>query len=629
MATPQAVSVSPRASSHSSGAHTTDTASPQAVQQAMAGFVPPTVALLRTADRLATAPAYNVRTDSGWQSTSWQAYGAEVRLAARALLALNVRHGQAVAVLSFNCPQWAVTGFAAMAIGAMPAGIYWTSSTADVEHILRHSQAPVMVIDDAERLRRLSPMLSEIPGLEHIVLLKGSADGLSCGQKRVWDWSAFLDLATTVPESALQYRMGQLKAEDLGTLIYTSGTTGPAKAVALSQGNLWWTATTMQSTFAVDHRDRMISYLPLAHIAEQMGSMHNQAHAGFQVFYARSLEELGDHLKEVHPTVFFGVPRVWEKMQSAIETKLSEATGVKAVMARWALRVGRAWHAQDLAGKPVGPWLSLQKALAQRLIYQKVQAALGFDQARLLTSGAAPIAPESLAFFTGLNLVIRELYGQSEACGPSTLSLPGLTRIGSVGQALPGTDIRVAEDGELMVRGPHIFQGYLGQTAATAEALDDGWLRTGDLGHIDEDGFVYITGRKKDLIITSGGKNISPANIEAALMDTHLIEHAVVVGDRRNYLSALVSLDQAAVSAYARQHGLQGDAMTHPEVMKAVQADIDRVNERQARVAQIRKFALLPQALTIEGGELTPTMKVKRKVVIERHQALVDALYQD
>jgi long-chain acyl-CoA synthetase len=225
--------------------------------------------------------------------------------------------------------------------------------------------------------------------------------------------------------------------------------------------------------------------------------------------------------------------------------------------------------------------------------------------------------------------VIRELYGQSEACGPSTLSLPGLTRIGSVGQALPGTDIRVAEDGELMVRGPHIFQGYLGQTAATAEALDDGWLRTGDLGHIDEDGFVYITGRKKDLIITSGGKNISPANIEAALMDTHLIEHAVVVGDRRNYLSALVSLDQAAVSAYARQHGLQGDAMTHPEVMKAVQADIDRVNERQARVAQVRKFALLPQALTIEGGELTPTMKVKRKVVIERHQALVDALYQD
>lgn len=592
-------------------------------------FVPPPVVLLRTAERLARQPAYAVRTAEGWQHTTWQAYGAEVRLAARALLTLGVRPGQAVSILSFNCPAWSVMGFGAMAIGAAPAGLYWTSSTADVDYILRHCQAPVLMLDDCTRLDALGSALSSIPTLKYIVVLKGKPLGMACGDKCLMSWQDFLALAQDTPEQVLQQRMTQLRASDVGTLIYTSGTTGPAKAVVLSQGNLWWTATTMQKTFAVDHRDRMISYLPLAHIAEQMGSMHNQAHAGFEVFYARSLEELGDHLKEVHPTVFFGVPRVWEKMQSAIQSKLADATGMKAILARWALRVGQAWHARDLSGQAAGPWLTLQKALAHRLIYRKVQAALGFDQARLLTSGAAPIAPESLAFFTGLNLVVRELYGQSEACGPSTLSLPGLTRIGSVGQALPGTDMKVADDGELLVRGPHIFQGYLGQASATAEAMDGSWLRTGDLGHIDEDGFVFITGRKKDLIITSGGKNISPANIEAALMDTHLIEHAVVCGDRRHFLTALISLDQAALEAFGRHHGLQGDLRQHPQVLAALQADVDAVNARQARVAHIRKFSLLPQALSIEGGELTPTMKVKRKVVLERHQALIEAMYRD
>jgi long-chain acyl-CoA synthetase len=372
----------------------------------------------------------------------------------------------------------------------------------------------------------------------------------------------------------------------------------------------------------------MISYLPLAHIAEQMGSMHNQAQAGFAIYYANSMEALGEHLKEVHPTVFFGVPRVWEKMQAAIETKLAHATGTKAVLARWAMRVGQAWHARDLAAQPVGPWLSLQKNLAHVLIYKKVHQALGFDQARMLSSGAAPIAPESLRFFAGLNLVVREVYGQSEVCGPSTLNIEGATKIGSVGRPIPGTEMMVAEDGELLVRGPHIFKGYQGQAAATAETMQGEWLKSGDLGHIDEDGFVYITGRKKDLIITSGGKNISPANIEAALMDTHLIEHAVVCGDGRNYLTAMVTLDQAALDDFAQTRGLSTDNLRqHPMVLQAIQDDVDRVNDKLARVAQVRKFAVLPESLTVEGGELTPTLKVKRKVVIERRQDVINALY--
>jgi long-chain acyl-CoA synthetase len=596
-------------------------------QDPYAGFVAPPRVLLETAKRLDQAPAYAVKTKDGWQSTSWKHYGTQVHNTAKALMALQVERGDAVAILSFNCPQWTVAGFGTMAAGGMPAGIYWTSSNEDILYILNHCKARVLFVENEARLKAAQPILEQATHLRHIVLFDGQG-APTCG-KDVLNWEAFCALSNRVDTAAFERRLASITPQDIGTLIYTSGTTGPAKAVCLTQGNLWWSSRSMLSAFDAGPQDRMISYLPLAHIAEQIGSMHNQAHAGFQVFFARSMEELGDHLKEVHPTVFLGVPRVWEKMQSAIETKLQGASGMKAKLARWALRVGRDWHEKDLAGQPTGPWLTLQKSLANRLIHRKVKEALGFDQARLLLSAAAPIAPESLRFFLGLDVVVREGYGQSEACGPSTLSLPGTTKIGSVGLPLAGTEFKVAEDGELLVRGPHIFQGYMGQPGATADALHGEWLQTGDLGRIDAEGYVYITGRKKDLIITSGGKNISPANIEAALMDTHLIEHAVVCGDGRHFLTALISLDQAAVSAHAVAHGLTGDPMRHPEIMKRLQADIDRVNERQARVAHIRKYALLPAPLSIEGGELTPTLKVKRKVVIERNAALIDDLYRN
>lgn len=600
----------------------------QASPDPMAAFVPPSVVLQRTAKRLGSREAYFVRREHGWEATSWQEYGEQVSTAARALLSLGVRRGDAVAVLSFNRPEWAIIAFAAMSIGAMPAGIYWTSSTQDIAYVLNHSKAPILFVEDENRLASVTASTDELPHLKTIVSFKDLA-GLSvpCNLP-LSSWQDFLSRHKETPESALQQRTSALTPDDIGTLIYTSGTTGPSKAVALSQGNLWWTATTMVQICKADEHDRLISYLPLAHAAEQMGGMHNQAHSGLQMFYATSMETLGDHLKEVQPTVFFGVPRVWEKMQAAIETKLDDAKGFKAHLARWAMGVGQTWHKRKLAGQPTGALLDFKRALANKLIYQKVQAALGFQHARLLSSGAAPIAPESLKFFTGLDLVIREVYGQSEVSGPSTMSLEGSTRIGSVGKTLPGTEMRVAEDGELLVRGPHVFKGYMGQPAATAETMSGAWLLTGDLGHIDEDGYVYITGRKKDLIITSGGKNISPANIEAALMDTHMIEHAVVAGDGRNYLTALVTLDQDALKAFARSHGLAAEQLDrHPDVLKAVQLNIDHVNQSLARVAQIRKFAVLSSPMTVQGGELTPTLKVKRKIVLERNKHIVDSLY--
>lgn len=594
----------------------------------LAGFVPPPVTLQRTAARLGDRPAYFVRGPERWVGTSWRDYGQQVRQAARALISQGVQRGDAVAILSFNRPEWAVTAFAAMSIGAKPAGIYWTSSVDDIAYILNHSKAKVLMVENPERLTGVQSCLDRVPHLRQVVIFKTGQGNADFPLPQL-PWPGFLASSQSVPDEVLDSRMAELRPDDIGSLIYTSGTTGPSKAVALSQGNLWWMATTMVSICEADENERLISYLPMAHAAEQMGSMHNQAHAGFQLYYASSMESLGDHLKEVKPTVFFGVPRVWEKMQAAIETKLAGATGFKARMARWALRVGRAWHERDLAGQPVGPWLSMQKTLAKRLIYSKVHEALGFQHARILSSGAAPIAPESLRFFTGLDLVVRELYGQSEVSGPSTMNLDGATRLGSVGKVIPGMEMRTADDGELLVRGPNVFKGYMGQPEATAETMQGDWLLTGDLGRMDVDGYVYITGRKKDLIITSGGKNISPGNIEASLMDTHLIEHAVVCGDGHNYLTALVTLDAAALAAFVKSAGIKNGAnqFTHPRVLQEVQAEIDRVNDKLTRVCQIRKFTVLPAALTVEAGELTPTLKVKRKVVMERQRALIDAMY--
>jgi long-chain acyl-CoA synthetase len=446
-------------------------------------------------------------------------------------------------------------------------------------------------------------------------------------------WNDFLALGNLSHQAEVDRRLAALRPNDLGTLIYTSGTTGAPKAVMLSHGNLAWTGMTLSRAFASTPDDRLISYLPLAHVAEQLGAIHNHISIGYQIYFAQSIDALGSHLPEVRPTVFFGVPRVWQKIHAGIAGKLAAATGVKAALAKWALGVGERWHATQLAGRPAGAVLRAQKTLASRLVHQKVQKALGLDQARLLISAAAPIAPETLRFFTGLDLLIREVYGQSEDCGPTTVSLAGSTRIGSVGKPLAGTEVRIADDGEILVRGPHVFQGYMGRPEDTAETLVDGWLNSGDLGHFDQDGYLYVSGRKKDLLITSGGKNVSPANIEAELMDLPLVEHGVVCGEGRHYLTALLTLKPDVLKARLDALGapeLEGtEACHHPAVLAELQKGIDAINQNQARVAWIRKFTVLAEPLSIDTGALTATMKIKRKVVIDRYRDVVEDMYAE
>jgi long-chain acyl-CoA synthetase len=346
------------------------------------------------------------------------------------------------------------------------------------------------------------------------------------------------------------------------------------------------------------------------------------------VYYAESLEKIADNLKDCRPTTFFGVPRIWEKFHAALAGRLAEATGVKRRLVEWSRKVCAEVNARRDRGEALPRRLELQYRLAHRLVIGKIKAALGFDRARNLISGAAPIAPDVLQFFASLDLPIREIYGQSEDTGPTSYNLPGRTKIGSVGAPLPGLQVKLADDGEILVKGPNVFLGYFKDPEATAEALVDGWLCSGDLGAFDADGYLTITGRKKEIIITAGGKNIAPKNIEAALKQLPLVGEAVVIGDRRKFLTALITLDEAAAKKLAPD--AEGPALAAaPAVRAAIQAHVDEVNQTLARVEQVKKFTVLPRPFGIDGGELTPTLKVKRKPVAEKYAAEIEAMYAE
>lgn len=589
------------------------------------------------------ATAYATRGDDHWRETSWRTFVEEVRMAARGLLALGVAKGDRVCILGFNRPEWTILDHAAMMIGAVPAGIYTTCSSDEVHYILEHSEAKVVLVENAAQLAKVSPRLASLPSLLALVTMQdvGPADGPARPDQpsegasaapttaaRLLRWSQLMALGQEVEEPTLDARLDSIEPSDLATLIYTSGTTGPPKAVMLSHHNLCWTATQLVASSEVTDADCLLSYLPLSHIAEQMGTIHVPATAGCAVYYAESIERVADNLKQARPTIFFGVPRIWEKLHAALSDRLHALTGGKKHLVARARKVCLEVHRRRGAGKPCGPWLTLQYRLFTRLVTDKIKAAIGFDRTRSSATGAAPIALEVLELFASLDLPIYEVYGQSEGSGPTTFNVPGQCKLGTVGRPMPGLTVKLDEDGEVLVSGPNIFLGYLKDRQATAETLVEGWLRSGDLGAFDADGYLSITGRKKEIIITSGGKNISPRNLEDALRESRLIADAVVIGDRRKFLSALLVLDEQEASATrerARAAGTPEDQALH----QAAQRAVDEVNARTAQVARIKRFTLLPQAFSIEGGELTPTLKLKRSVVANKYGPLIEAMYSD
>jgi long-chain acyl-CoA synthetase len=399
----------------------------------------------------------------------------------------------------------------------------------------------------------------------------------------------------------------------------------------LSHANLASTAKNGEKLFKLTPNERSLSYLPLSHIAEQMFTIHTAATVGYPIYYAESVDKLAENLREAKPTLFFGVPRVWERFYDGVNARLAEAHGVRQRLLVWAQGIGRRVSALRNEGKEPHGLLALQYRLADRLVLSKIKTALGMEQARIAVSGAAPVDRRILEFFSGFDIIIYEVYGQSEGCGPTTFNRPGATRLGTTGQAWPETEVKLASDGEVLFRGPNVFMGYYKNPEATADTLIDGWLYSGDLGQFDEDGYLSIVGRKKEIIITSGGKNIAPVNIEAACKNLELVADAVVIGDGRKYLTALLTLDEAAVQRFIEAQGINPPELhTCPDVLAAVQKGIDEeVNPLFARVENVRKFTVLPRTFSIETGELTPTLKLKRRVVNQNFHDEIEAMYDE
>ena len=581
--------------------------------------------LLQRGNEMPNLPAYHVRRAGRWQATDWRTYADEVRQAANALIALGMKEGESVCILGFNRPEWVISDVACMMAGGAPAGIYTTNSAVEVAYIVNHCEAPVIFLEDEGQWDKVDAERGNMPKLRHVVMMKGAP---AIDDDMVLSWDEFMAKATDAEDGALEARLDGLKSDQTATLIYTSGTTGPPKGVMLTHHNLAWTAGAAQGMVSAGPGDKVLSYLPLSHIAEQMFSVHAPITTGYAFYFAESIDRVPDNLKEVQPTIFFGVPRIWEKFHAGISTKLAAATGIKAALAGWAMEVGvKANHIKNAGGTPSG-LLGLQYKLADRLIYSKVKAAVGLGEMRIGVSGAAPIAKEVIEFFMGLDLMINEVYGQSEDSGPTTFNFPGKARIGSVGSAVPGVDVRIADDGEIVVSGDNVFKGYYKDPDATDETLIDGWLHSGDLGRIDSDGFLFITGRKKDIIITAGGKNIAPKNLEAELKNSPLINEAVVIGDRRKFLCALVTLDPEAAEVWASKHNADLDTLHHNDQLRAeIQDHVTEMNKHFARVETIKKFTILHRNFTVEDGELTPTLKVKRRIVNQNFDDEIEAMY--
>ena len=570
------------------------------------------------------APAYYAKRGGKWVPATWKDYAGGVRAAAKSLMALGFEPGDTVCILGFNRPEWVILDLAAMTAGGAPAGIYTTCSPSEVRYIVDHAESAFVLVEDVGQWEKIAAERTRLPKLRHVILLDGAVE-----DPLVIGWDDFLTKGAGVSDADVQARVDGLEDDQVATLIYTSGTTGPPKAVMLSHRNLAWTASTARDLVSLGPDDCNVSYLPLSHIAEQMFTLHAPITVGSAVYFAESLEKLPQNLAEVQPTVVFAVPRVWEKFHAKVSAAMSEASGLKARILAFARRTGTEVTALKAEGKAVTGLTAFKYAIANKLVLSKLKPKLGLGRARVCVSGAAPIGREVLDFFASLDLTILEVYGQSEDTGPTTFNLPGRTRLGTVGPRLPGVEVKIAEDGEILVKGPNVFLGYYKDPEATAESLVDGWLHSGDLGAFDADGFLSITGRKKEIIITAGGKNIAPKNIEAALKNLELVAQAVVIGDRRKYLSALVTLDPDAAAAFAKQHGIPADSVHEaPALIAEIQKGVDAVNAEFARVEHIRKFTVLGRDFTVEAGELTPTMKIKRRIIHQTYADAIEAMYE-
>jgi long-chain acyl-CoA synthetase len=578
--------------------------------------------LPRAARLYGSAPAIRCKEGDAWVSRSFEQVEETVRGLALGLVDLGVAKGDKVSILANTRPEWTYFDFAALSIGAVVVPIYQTNSPEECQYVLENSDAKVVVVEDDEQLEKIRKVRDQLPMLEHVVRMTGSSD----------DTISLEELAARgAGRDAAEWeqRWAAVTREDVCTFIYTSGTTGPPKGCVITHGNYRAMLDMVNENSVIEGEDVTYLYLPLAHsfaLLIQLGSFDLGATLAY---WERDPLKIMPNLAEVKPTYFPSVPRIFEKIYTMATSAMEKEGGLKKTIFDWAIRTGGRMRKAERSGRKPGFLLRKQYEFADGKVLSKIRGLFG-GQLRLAVSGAAPINPDILRFFDAAGVLVLEGWGMTETSTAATISTPDDFKIGTIGKPFPGCEVKIAEDGEILVKGPNVFQGYYKNEEATRETIVDGWLHTGDLGSVDPDGFIRITGRKKDIIITAGGKNITPANLENEIKQHPLVSQCVVIGDRRPYLVALVTLDPEEAVAYAQEHGLPEDPVQlagNAEVRAAIEGHLAKVNEKFARVEQVKKIAILPRDLSQEAGELTPTLKVKRAVVADKHQGEIEKLY--
>jgi len=571
-----------------------------------------------------TKRAILFKDESGdWVERSYAEVGETVRDLSLGLMDLGIEKGDKVSILANTRPEWSYFDFAALSAGATVVPIYQTNSPEECQYILENSDARAVVVEDDDQLAKVNQVKDSCPKLEFVIRMTGPSGAGAISMEELAERGRGRDA------SEWEARWSSVTPDDICTFIYTSGTTGPPKGCVISHGNYKAMLAMIHEVNVLGDDELTYLYLPLAHsfaLLIQLGSFDLGATLAY---WQRDATKIMSDLAEVKPTYFPSVPRIFEKIYTTATADIAKAGGLKEKIFNWAIAVGTDVRERERQGKRIGPLLKLKHGVAEKLVLSKISILFG-GRLKLAVSGAAPINPDILRFFDAAGILVLEGWGMTETSTAATIASPEEFKFGTIGKPFPGCEIKIADDGEILVKGPNVFQGYYKNEEATKETIVDGWLHTGDIGEIDSEGFIKITGRKKDIIITAGGKNITPANLEAEIKQNAYVSQCVVVGDRKPYLVALVTLDLEECVKLAADKGWSADPQdlaTNAELRQMIEAHVTEINKKFASVEQIKKIAILPNDLSQEGGELTPTLKVKRNVVASKYEDEVEALY--
>jgi long-chain acyl-CoA synthetase len=578
--------------------------------------------LPRAAEMYGDRVAIRFKEGDQWLSRSYTEVAEIVRPLAFGLVALGVSKGDRVSILGNTRPEWTYFDFAALSVGATVVPIYQTNSPEECRYVLENSDSKIVVVEDAEQLEKVRQVRGQLPQLEQIVLMTGTA-AEAISMEELAAKGAGGDNA------AWEGLYSAVAPQDICTFIYTSGTTGPPKGCIISHGNYRAMLDMVNDVSVIEDEDIAYLYLPLAHSFALLIQFGTFDLGTTLAYWERDPLKILSNLAELKPTYFPSVPRIFEKIYTAATSGMEKQGGLKRAIFDWSIKTGAKMRKVERSGRKPGFLLSRSYAFADKQVLSKIRNLFG-GRVRLAVSGAAPINPEILRFFDAAGVLVLEGWGMTETSTAATISRPEDFKVGTIGKPFPGCEVKIADDGEILVRGPNVFRGYHKNPEATSETIVDGWLHTGDIGEVDPEGFIKITGRKKDIIITAGGKNITPANLEAEIKQHPLVSQCVVVGDRRPYLVALVTLDPEEAAKWAQEHNLPEDPAalaSNPEVKAAIEAHVEKINQSFARVEQVKKIAILTHDLSQESGELTPTLKVKRAIVAQKHEDAIEGLY--